>query len=1240
MDVRRVVQVWARDVDGHDRVASGLLVTESVVLTATHALGAVRTGVDGVVVHSRAAGAGWSSHVQRVLDLGGDVSLAVCRTACPGPLGVQPPLGGLGTEARRVDAVAVGFPASAMQHRPVLSASLGQQTAAHDDAQADDDMNQDAADAYRRDTQFVGEIATGTGYADHSLTMHLAVRDHPSPPPLAQRSHSPFGGLSGAAMIVSGHIIGVVSEDPRPDHPTRLVGARLDHALMDVAARGGGLAGEVRDLLGIDLVGTLPDVTAEAGARAVSTAHREQARTIIDAIPGGVLKDRGAELAQMAKFSAVPGPDYLVWHALEWAGKTALMATFALEPPAGVDLITFFVNSNDADARSGDRYLASITAQLEGYLSEPPAATNLSVPAAAEGRCRDLLMRAARAATGNGRRLVLLVDALDEDLAYTPSSAGRTPIAALLPTQIPGLRVIASTRPYEHVMTAAPAHHPLRTTRARPLTISPHATSIKDDADREIRTATASGDPDQIVTQHILGYLVAAGHALTADDLASLINHSHRPAVTAQGVRTRLYSSLHRAVRLRRTGLDAVTVEPGAESFEWSHPTLAVSTRSYLGDELARQYAHELGVWAERQRRAGWTAATPTYLETGYPALLAANGDVDRLEQYALDAVRHGWLLTRRGGDDQALREVTDTATLLRAASPPDIARLVRLAFERNRLLGGNRYVPTALPALWVRLGQPRRGRALAQSMPVHASEEALVWVAGSLAATGHPREAESVARGITNTDRQAAALAVLAAALTEASNTTDAERVASDAERAARDIAEYNYLQADALIALAAAMAKAGNTTNAERVARSLAGTYWQADALAALAAALTEAGNTTDAERLASEAERLARSITDTYRQAEKLAAVAVAIAKAGNTTNAERMARSITDTDRRPGALAAGAGALAALAAALAKAGNTTDAERLASEAERVARSITDTDRQAEALTAVAAALAEAGNAGDAERLAGEAERVARDITEFTFRQADALTALAAALAKTGNTSDAERLAGEAERVARDTTDSDEQQRDALAALAAALTKVGNTTDAERVARSITDTYRQATKLAAVAVAMAEAGNTTDAERVARSIPGTDLQAGVLDMLAAALAEAGYTIDAERVARSITDTYRQETKLAAVAVAMAKVGNTTDAERVARSITEYTYLQADALAALVAAMAKAGNTTDAERVARSIPGTDLQAGVLATLATAMAKAGNTTDAERLAGDAERVAAASPTHTGRHTR
>ena len=65
-----------------------------------------------------------------------------------------------------------------------------------------------------------------------------------------------------------------------------------------------------------------------------------------DLRPRGGLLGRDAELAELRAFvhpvGAEGGPPYADWVAEAWAGKTALAAQFASDPPPGADVVSFF----------------------------------------------------------------------------------------------------------------------------------------------------------------------------------------------------------------------------------------------------------------------------------------------------------------------------------------------------------------------------------------------------------------------------------------------------------------------------------------------------------------------------------------------------------------------------------------------------------------------------------------------------------------------------------------------------------------------------------------------------------------------------------------------------------------------------------------------------------------------------------------------------------------------------------
>ena len=1025
--------------------------------------------------------------------------------------------------------------------------------------------------------------------------------------------------------------------------------------------------------------------------QAVKRAYQLQVQTIADARAGGDLLDRDRELAEMNGFARESGSGLLVWVAQSWAGKSALMATFALEHMLDIDVAVHFVDKNNAETRTRDRYRDSIITQLEAYLGED----HLSLAGGEDGRYADLLRRAAQTAIDNGRHFVLLADALNEDDAYHPRGVGSSSIASLLPTDTPHLRVIVSCTDDQRVLADLPP-----ASNRRELQPSEHATPIRQAAEGEIHHAAAGTEPTAATARHIIGYLNAAEEALTPEDLSSLISHAHGAApVTTESVRRSLATDL---ARVTVPSSSSKTADARAPLPYGLHDGLTDLIYRIFGREQVIRYVEELRAWADTQSARGWTADTPGYLETGYPALLSATGHAATLGRLALDRARHQWLRQRRGGDDQALNEIISATRMLADNPPRDVGTLIRLAFERDRIQGRSANLPTGLPAVWASIGYTHRAVALARSMPTHNQAAALAEIAWILAEAGHRGEAERVAAEaervaatitsdderakvlttaswalaaagnlgqaervaatITNDHERAEALATIAHVFAEAGDTGQAERVAAEAERMAASITNH-YKRARTLAAVAEAVAAAGNASEAERVAgeaeriasegiasevemfsRPLLPNYEWEWALTAIARAWTAAGNT-------GEAERVAAAITNDYDRAGALAAVARALAEAGDTGEAERVAWG---AERVAGTINYGllrTWTLAAVARVWTAAGNSNEAERVAGEAERVAGTITDPYARARALAAAAPAIAAAGNTGQAERAAGEAERVAGTITD-SFHRTRALNAVAEAWTRAGNSGEAERAADETKRSASDaeriaaTITNEDQRADELIRVAHELAAAGNAgaaeriaSAAERVAANTTNDVVRVEALFAVAQAWAAAGNIAEAERVAAAFTNDDDErAEALAAVGQALAAAGDIAGAERVATAISNDRERARALATIGQAWAAAGNIGEAERVAGEAERvagaipYDVVRAEALAAVGQAWAAAGNIAEAERVAAAISNDRERARALATIGQAWAAAGNIGEAERVAGEAERVAAAIP--------
>ena len=75
------------------------------------------------------------------------------------------------------------------------------------------------------------------------------------------------------------------------------------------------------------------------------------------------LVGRDDELAHWAEFCA-GGDSYAWWQAGPWAGKSALAAWFVTHPPAGVDVVSFFITGRLSGQADSDAFLDAMIEQL------------------------------------------------------------------------------------------------------------------------------------------------------------------------------------------------------------------------------------------------------------------------------------------------------------------------------------------------------------------------------------------------------------------------------------------------------------------------------------------------------------------------------------------------------------------------------------------------------------------------------------------------------------------------------------------------------------------------------------------------------------------------------------------------------------------------------------------------------------------------------------------------------------
>ncbi len=757
----------------------------------------------------------------------------------------------------------------------------------------------DAAQLQYRDShQADGSVAVLSNRREGTLELTIPPPERDPDPDV-----SPWEGMSGAAVWVGDRIVGVIARHHRSDGPNRLAVARLDLAFtgLDQDRRA-----ELRTLLGLPDV--VPDVVPPSTGEWVRTGYQEQVR---DIAPSPLL-DRDAELDELVDFCAGDQP-YAWWQAGQWAGKSALMSWFVLHPPDGVDVVSFFTDRGTRQSDS-DAYTDALIEQLAALVGESPP--RLLTAGARQGIMSRLLEDAAERAREAGRRLLLVIDGLNEDSGGVGSD--RRSIASRPPSRAPReVRVLVASRPHPGIPGDVKGDHPLRKIIPRQLVNSKHARDVERRAKNELSSLLLAGSQLQ---REVLGFITAANGGLTLDNLEEL---TQRPPYEIENLLGGLFGS---SVGSRISSF--VDGHPGERVYLFTHGTLRPVAQQMFGNELAI-YRDRLHVWADSYRQRGWPVDTPQYLLRSYPPLLDGARDLLRLVSCATDPVRHDRMRRLTGGDVLALTEIRTAQQRILAQPDPDLASLVLLAVQRDHLIDRNSSIPTELPAVWAMLGQPNRAEALANSIRrLSLRVDALARVAAAVAAGGdHDRAA----------------------------------RLLGEAKKLTAQITKPNS-RMELLVGVAQA---GGDQDRAEALTGQITDPYLRTAALARVMEAVAAGANHDRIARLADEAEALTGQITDPDRRAAALARVAAAAAAVGDHERAvqllgeaEVLTEQITDPDQQERAMIE-------VAAAVAACGSHDRAEALASE-------ITEPDWQCWALGGVAKTVATCGDHDRAEAL----------------------------------------------------------------------------------------------------------------------------------------------------------------------------------------------------------------------------------------------------------------------------
>jgi trypsin-like peptidase len=1221
VDPHRVAEVIVTGSDGTGRRGSGYRIASGVVLTAAHVV------ADARAVHLRFDAdtpSEWSAPALDVVaDPASDLAAVLIDARGPVP---SSSYGRIGDDPDELTVQAVGFPRFKLKEyaAPLVC-------------------------AYHDSHQAVGTVAPLSNRRSGRLEVTVRSPEH-DPDPHA----SPWEGMSGAALWAGRRVVGVVTEHHRSDGLGRLAAARIT-TLLDTPT--GDAARRLRDVLG--LRPGPPDVTEPTRPPA---SYLLQVR---DIAPEKLL-GREEELRELAGFAE----PYGWWEGPPWAGKTALMAWFALHAPPDVEVVPFFVGAGRAGSSDGDAFLGAVTEQLNAL-----AAPSREAPETTLDRRRGLLAlldAVARRCRDAERRVLVVVDGIDED---TGPATQEPSIAALLPRHPPpGVAVLLTSRPGRPLPMDVPSDHPLHRCGRRRLAVSPHAREVELFARRELGERLRAGP----LHEALIGLITASGGGLTRDDLAELTGTS--PFAVADLLSGAFGRSV--ATRTRRAA-------GAARGYVLAHRTLREAAERELG-QLLDQYRARLYAWCEDHRRRGWPVGTPAYLLHDHPRVLAAAGDAARLTDLATDPLRHERLLEVTGGDAAALDEIALAQLVGARRSEPDLVAAVLLALRREELASRNRHVPVRLPAVWAALGRGERAAALARGLPKRKRRAALAAAALAAADAGHLDDADALAGRVPDRDRRDAVLAGMAAAAAVhdperaerwARRCTPERRVdalariatalvARDPQRARAIVAELAAWPGGTRhrVAVVVAAMVTGEPGWSEKVIDGMPRGAARDRLRAELAVALADAG---EVER----AEEIAAGIRRAGARVPALAALVRAAVARGDGTAARRHLTALQDAARTAANRGDAVGELLALVGAV-SGHDPAVAGRLLGEAESfVANGIRD-DRRDWALARLAVAHAAAGDTGRSEALLDrltDADRMATALTEIgthaaqagdarraeamvrrvpgTSRRMHALADAAAAFAAAGDHRRAVARAVEAEGMARRTTDP-HRLVTMCARVVDGLMAIDALPAAVEVAEQISDPSARDAALARVAGALAAFGAIDDAIALAQALDEPERRSWALVGVCEAQAAAGHRDDAATTAAAVLaeppgDGYTRVVALLRLSTALHATGATDDAERLRTAATEQVVgavadpgQRARAFAHLSVALAAAGDADRASVLARlaeqelaEIDDRQRQDRARARVVEALAAAGQTVWAEKVAvaivGPAARVRA-----------
>lgn len=517
-----------------------------------------------------------------------------------------------------------------------------------------------------------------------------------------------------------------------------------------------------------------------------------QMHALATSLAPAVLKDRQSELDDLKQFCR-SNHQFAWFQAPPWAGKTALLASFFLNPPAGVIPVAFFTSRRMVGQSTSEDFLSAMVDQLACISGQP---SNRAYRSSLEGEYQRLLRIVPEILSHNRLKLLMVVDGLDED---TGPSVGQPSIASRIPKKpAANLCVVATSRTHPGIPVDVDADHPLRKVSPRDLRVSDHAEALKQSATAELHLHLTR--IDQATIDLIAFSAVCRG--LSTADLNALSGYSHH------WIDTLMLTDLGRSFATRH--------DAGRRAPVWvfAHEELRAAAARRIAGDLPF-YVARIHTRADEYRRKSWPIGTPEFFLKPYGELVTAEAtghldptlgalrDVETSVRLAHDNSRMIRMRAVYLSHEPFAQELNAILRQAAAANPPDLKVLGLMALRREVFLQG----------IGLNRGQARRR-----------------WRADTRLKEFHQPP-------IPDTLRRVEIFAQLAASIYPSDPAQSAELVAL-AKESALSIPNRHW-SSQSLAAIAIALAER-NREQAEDIATTIPVPYWRANALRAVATAV----------------------------------------------------------------------------------------------------------------------------------------------------------------------------------------------------------------------------------------------------------------------------------------------------------------------------------------------------------------------------------------------------------------